>query len=198
MNYLAHAYLSFNKADVLTGNMISDHIKGRAMYNFSGSILIGIKLHRQIDNFTDSHDSIKQIRSFFSPVYGLYSAVFADVVLDHFLANDKSLFTETSLKVFSHDCYKTIEQNRDVLPDGFTRIFPHMKTMDWLANYRNDQGIENAFKGLVHRAKYMNDSSAAFQIFLQNKNKMNEHYEDFFPQVKTFALQSLEELMNSD
>jgi hypothetical protein len=30
MNYLGHAYLSFNHQDILVGNMISDFIKGKA------------------------------------------------------------------------------------------------------------------------------------------------------------------------
>ncbi|MBK7121978.1 MAG: hypothetical protein IPH68_03715 [Chitinophagaceae bacterium] len=29
MNYLAHAYLSFNDPEILLGNMISDYIKGK-------------------------------------------------------------------------------------------------------------------------------------------------------------------------
>jgi acyl carrier protein phosphodiesterase len=29
MNYLAHAVLSFQQPDILTGNMISDFVKGR-------------------------------------------------------------------------------------------------------------------------------------------------------------------------
>jgi acyl carrier protein phosphodiesterase len=29
MNYLAHAFLSFKNEDVLTGNMISDYVKGQ-------------------------------------------------------------------------------------------------------------------------------------------------------------------------
>ena len=29
MNYLGHAFLSFNNADILTGNMIADHVKGK-------------------------------------------------------------------------------------------------------------------------------------------------------------------------
>jgi acyl carrier protein phosphodiesterase len=38
MNYLAHAYLSFNEPEILTGNMISDFVKGKKKFEFSLTI----------------------------------------------------------------------------------------------------------------------------------------------------------------
>ncbi len=37
MNYLAHAYLSFNDPDVLAGNMISDFVKGKKKFDYPGA-----------------------------------------------------------------------------------------------------------------------------------------------------------------
>ena len=88
MNYLAHAYLSFNKPDILAGNMISDYIKGKKQFDYPLPVQKGIKLHRAIDNFTDTHAATQELKSFFRPQYRLYSGAFADVVYDHFLAND--------------------------------------------------------------------------------------------------------------
>ena len=198
MNYLAHAYLSFKKTGILTGNMISDHVKGKLMYEYDPKVLAGIRLHRLIDNFTDQHPSVKHIKTFFSPSYGLYSAVFADVILDYFLANDTNIFTEISLKEFTSDCYSMLDDSSDIFPLGFARIFPHMKSGDWLANYRFDRGIENSFRGLACRAKYMNDSSDAFNIFLNNKAQLHVHYLNFFPELKAYSQQRLKELMGSD
>ena len=53
MNYLAHAYLSFNDQEILTGNMISDFVKGKKKFDYPSRIQAGINLHRLIDNFTD-------------------------------------------------------------------------------------------------------------------------------------------------
>ena len=38
MNYLAHAYLSFNNTYILIGNMISDYIKVKQQYEYSPEI----------------------------------------------------------------------------------------------------------------------------------------------------------------
>lgn len=34
MNYLAHAYFSFGDPAILTGNMISDYVKGKKQFDY--------------------------------------------------------------------------------------------------------------------------------------------------------------------
>jgi len=52
MNYLAHAYLSFNEPELLLGNMVSDYVKGKKQFDFPKRMQAGIRLHRAIDEFT--------------------------------------------------------------------------------------------------------------------------------------------------
>src|SRR3989442_7909269 len=92
MNYLAHAYLSFNQPEILVGNMISDFIKGKKQFDYPVSIQKGIRLHRDIDTFTDAHPATQQLKSFFRPHYRLYAGAFGDIVYDHFLALDPNEF----------------------------------------------------------------------------------------------------------
>src|SRR5579875_437067 len=105
MNFLAHAYLSFNHPTILVGNMISDFVKGSAKFSFSGDIQKGIALHRSIDEFTDNHPVIKNAKEVFRPAYRLYSSPIVDVILDYFLANDETIFTEEALQKFSQSVY---------------------------------------------------------------------------------------------
>ena len=95
MNYLAHAYLSFGEPQILTGNLISDFVKGKKKYDYPPRILGGINLHRLIDDFTDTHPVNKKTATIFKPAYGLYSSAFLDVVYDHFLARELSEEDET-------------------------------------------------------------------------------------------------------
>jgi acyl carrier protein phosphodiesterase len=98
MNYLAHAYLSFEITDITVGNMISDFVKGKQKLDYPIAIQQGIMLHRFIDSFTDSHAVTRQAKSFFKEAYGLYAGPLVDVVYDHFLANDPLRFPETGEK----------------------------------------------------------------------------------------------------
>ena len=135
MNYLAHAYLSFNKPEILAGNMISDYIKGNKQFDYPSAVQKGIRLHRQIDNYTDTHAATKELKSFFRPQYRLYSGAFADVVYDHFLANDTNEFAkENILKEFAATTYQVLEDNFVRLPPSFQIMLPYIKTYDWLYN----------------------------------------------------------------
>jgi acyl carrier protein phosphodiesterase len=96
MNYLAHAYLSFDDEEILTGNIISDFVKGKKKFDYPSRIQAGINLHRIIDNFTDQHEATREAKEFLRPHYRLYSGAFVDVVYDHFLANDKTVFSNST------------------------------------------------------------------------------------------------------
>src|ERR1044072_1885639 len=116
MNYLAHAWLSFHKPEILAGNMISDFVKGKKRFEFSAGIQQGIMLHRSIDTFTDAHAATKTAKQYFKPAVGLYAGAFVDVAYDHFLARDKNEFTEQSLLRFSQEVYAVLNEYYTVLP----------------------------------------------------------------------------------
>src|SRR5688500_8055429 len=117
MNYLAHAWLSFNEPEILVGNMISDFVKEKKKFTYSHAIQKGIALHRAIDQFTDDPIATQAAKLFFKPAYRLYAGAFVDVVYDHFLANDPNEFTFTDdLQKFSSNVYLTLENNFSQLP----------------------------------------------------------------------------------
>ncbi|MFT3702231.1 MAG: ACP phosphodiesterase [Agriterribacter sp.] len=187
MNYLAHAYLSFHHDEVLVGNMISDFVKGNKKNDYSTDIYKGIMLHRAIDNFTDNHPATALAKNFFRPAYRLYSGAFVDIVYDHFLANDKSIFPNDSLLLFSEQTYAVLYNYQQALPQRFDAMLPYMKKNNWLYNCQYRWGIQNSFKGLVHRAAYMNDSREAFEIFEANYDALQQQFHDFFPQLHAFT-----------
>ena len=192
MNYLAHAYLSFKHPNLLVGNMISDFVKGKKKFDYPSGIQKGISLHRAIDDFTDNHVATKEMKQVFKSAYGLYSGAFADVVYDHFLANDNLLFKEETLFDFSQWVYNTLETDISVCPPEFQHMFPYMKLHNWLYNYRLRDGICRSFNGLVRRAKYMDEGDTAFALFEQHYELLQQCYRDFFPEIEKFAKQSLQ------
>ena len=197
MNYLAHACLSFGKPDILLGNMINDFIKGKKQFDYPAAIQKGIRLHRAIDQFTDTHEATRHLKSFFRPQYRLYSGAFADVIYDHYLANDSTEFaSESALKVFTGNTYQVLEANLSMLPLPFQKMFPYMKEQDWLYNYRYTWGIQKSFGGLVRRAAYLQESEIAFELFYRHYNEMRLCYTAFYPDLKKFTALQLELLLN--
>jgi len=191
MNFLAHAYLSFGRAEILTGNLISDFVKGKAQYMYPEQIQNGIRLHRAIDTFTDTHDATKEAMHFFKTPYRLYSGPIIDILYDHFLATDTSIFPGDSLLSFSNGVYSMLEENAAHLPPTFARMFIYMKTENWLWNYRTPQGIARSLHGLVRRATYLTESDTAFQLFQKHYAELKMCYARFIEDVKIVAKQQI-------
>lgn len=193
VNYLAHAYLSFGDPEVLTGNMISDFVKGRKKFDYPPRILAGINLHRSIDEFTDDHPVNKEVQKILKPAYGLYSGAFVDVIYDHFVALEiKSAVYD--FERYTLDVYENIGRFGNILPFTFNNIFPYMKQHNWLFNYQFTWGIEKSIQGLVHRAAYLSDSQTAFQLFTDRYAEFNDAFQLFFPSLKKFAIEKFSDI----
>ena len=198
MNYLAHAFLSFNNRDILSGNIISDFVKGKTQYSYPEGIRKGIRLHRLIDEYTDRHQVIARAKTFFRPQYRLYSGAFIDVVYDHFLALDSAQFEQYGdLKKFSEIAYQQLELNIDLLPFPFQKMFIYMKTQNWLYNYQFKEGIRRSFNGIVSRSLYLKESDIAFEIFNNHYTELNNCYVEFFPGLKQFAFENISKLLGN-
>jgi acyl carrier protein phosphodiesterase len=194
MNYLAHAYLSFNDPEILVGNMLSDFVKGKKQFDFSENIQKGIRLHRSIDDFTDTHPSTKKAKAYLKSAAGLYAGAFVDVVYDQFIACDENEFTNESLLNFSLSVYETLLKYQTIFPEKFAAMFPYMKTQNWLYNYRTHSGIGKSFSGLTHRAKYLNNGILIFESFIYNYTELRRCYYEFFPALKNFAYEQFNKL----
>jgi acyl carrier protein phosphodiesterase len=196
MNYLGHAFLSFGNGDILTGNMIGDHVKGKlALDTFPPGIKKGIQLHRLIDAFADEHPATRRAKLIFREEYGLYSGAIMDTLYDHFLANDPKMFaSEEVLLSFTGSVYTKLAENEQYFPPSFAEYFPYMKQHNWLFNYRNLKGMERALNGLARRAKHMPPVDKAYELFVTGYYQLNQCYYEFIDDVIKFVKIETEKL----
>lgn len=189
MNYLGHAFLSFGDAEILTGNMIGDFVKGMAaVKEYPEGIQKGIMLHRKIDAFTDATPSVQRASVWFRQTYGLYSGAIVDTLFDHYLATDPAYFkSEAELLSFSQDVYKKLEQNKEYFPPKFAARFPSMVEHNWLYNYRTMMGAQRALQGLQRKAKYMKPMDDAYKTFIVSYYEIGQCYYEFIEKIYKFV-----------
>lgn len=189
MNYLGHAFLSFDDNEVLTGNMIGDHVKGlKALELLPEGIKKGILLHRKIDDMADKHPATLRAKLLFREDYGLYAGAIMDTLYDHFLAGDPKYFpSQEALLAFTQKVYADLDQHQQYFPDGFAAYYPYMKEKNWLYNYHHMKGIEQSLHGLARRAKYMPPIEKAYTIFVTNYYQLNQCYFDFIEDMVRFV-----------
>ncbi|UOU99863.1 ACP phosphodiesterase [Chryseobacterium daecheongense] len=182
MNYLAHSFLTFSDGQIV-GQFLEDFIPNKDRFSFPKDIQDGITLHRAIDTFTDSHPAIHEAKKVFSPLVRLYSGAFVDVAMDYFVANDFSLNSLDGWKEHSLKVYRVLHQYEVWLPENLKRMLVKMELDDWLYNYRENQGIQFSMRNVLHKAKYLETDIPVFEAFLQNKNILQQCYNDFFPDL---------------
>jgi len=188
MNYLAHAYLSFDTGDILIGNFIADTLKGRSD-GYNEQIRKGLALHHKIDEFTDNNEHFKKSTDRIDKKFGLYSGVIIDMFYDHFLAANWSKYHDVSLSQFVARVYKTMLASYPILPIRMKRMLPFMVMGNWLEYYKNPHCYRHFFKGLSLRARHAPGlKEASAEIFVHYKefgDDFSKFMDDIIPYVKT-------------
>ncbi|MCE7054864.1 ACP phosphodiesterase [Algoriphagus sp. AGSA1] len=197
MNYLAHAYLSFDQDEVLVGNFIGDFVKGRMMTSFPIGVQDGIKLHREIDTFTDTHPLVRAGQSYLRMKFGHYSTVITDIYFDYFLARNWSKFSRIHLEEFIQHTYSTLRMYKSLFPERFANMFHLMVQDNWLLKYREIEGIRQTFSGMSRRTRFESKMEVAHLSLLEKEKEFQVIFFAFFEDLETFAREKLLEIQKS-
>ena len=187
MNFLAHIYLSFNDKEITIGNFIADSIRGNKFDHLPKRVQKGIKLHRFIDTYTDTHDIPKISSKRLHANYSHYSRVIVDIYYDHFLAKNWSKYSDIPLNVFVDDFYDLLEDNYEILPDGIKRMMPYMIADNWIFNYSKMDGIARVLNGMNRRTENKSKMNFAILDLEQHYDAFEEEFTDFFEELITFS-----------
>ncbi len=195
MNYLAHFLLSNNNDGLIVGNYIADEIRGKDYLKYPEDIMKGVLLHRKIDDFTDRHPTVIKSKDRIREIHKKYTPVIVDVYYDYFLANNWRLYSQEELKPFTQNVYKTLFKNLKHIPSRSKVKLGFMANGDWLYNYKNIEGIEKALTGLSRRTKFENTMDRAHIELYELRNKFDEDFNIFFPELKEFTLDEINKRM---
>ncbi|WP_420146534.1 ACP phosphodiesterase [Spirosoma sp.] len=183
MNILAHAYLSGQNEGLLIGNFIGDFIKGdptSPRHGLSPGEQAGVRLHRAIDTFTDSHADVAAVRDILHPRCHKYAGAAVDIFFDHFLAANFQALTSESLTTFVPDFYQTIQDNVLRLPSSAMRMADYMIRQDWLTGYQYLEGIDRSLKGVSRRTVYPSGLDTAIEDLEQYYEQIYSHFTYFW------------------
>ncbi len=188
MNFLAHLYLSGDDEEIIIGNFIADHVKGRAIEKYSAGIQAGIHLHRGIDAFTDSHPVFLMSKNRLLPVYRKYSGVITDMFYDHFLSANWDEHSTESLESFTQRMYKLIMKRFMILPAKTRYMLPFMAKDNWLKGYGTFEGLERALRGMDRRTPFESGMGDAVRELRNDYDLYREEFNAFFPEIVRFSM----------
>ncbi|CCG99981.1 hypothetical protein FAES_1972 [Fibrella aestuarina BUZ 2] len=186
MNLLAHAWLSDRNDAWLIGNFIGDFIKGDPAHPRHGLLpaeVNGVRIHRAIDSFTDTHPDVAAVRELLHPRCHKYAGVAVDVFFDHFLATQFREVTGDDLTEFTTWFYHSLRTHADRLPTGAARMAHYLMEQDWVRSYQTTQGIDRALSGLARRTQYPSGLDTAVEDLIAHYDQINTHFHRFWPQL---------------
>ncbi len=188
MNFLAHLYLSGDDAEIMVGNFIGDFVRGRNVHEqFNQNIALGIELHREIDEFTDSHLVVLESKKRLRPKYRHYAPVIVDVFYDHFLAIHWPTLHLQSLPDFATYAYSQLEKHEAILPERVLQMMPYMIRGNWLVNYGKTEGIHRALSGMSRRTPYDSKMDEAVHDLEKYFKEFESEFLLFFPELKQMS-----------
>ena len=189
MNFLAHVALSGEREGVLMGNYVGDFIKGQLRplrtQAWSADFLLGVKLHRYIDHFTDTNPGVLKGKRFLAKKHPKVAGVALDIYFDYFLANHFSEFYEEYLPQFINHTYAIITKNKNLIPTAMLPMAEAMIRHDWLVNYKEMPGIKRSFDGLSRRFAFMTAIEGAEIELQQNESVYETAFLEFYPKLKS-------------
>ncbi len=188
MNYLAHCYFSSGSQNSLYGNLLGDFVKGSSHGYLDQEILDGIKLHRAIDKFTDSHPVVIQSKNRISKERKRFSGIMIDVFYDHFLAMHWDNFSSTDFNTQTKEWYKKLNAETDIkLPERMKTTVHMMRNKDLFSMYKTFDGISIAINGISRRIRFDNELAGGGKELEKNYSSLENDFHQFFPQLVQYV-----------
>lgn len=194
MNFLAHLYLSKSNTEIMIGNFIADSIRGNHFTHYSKDIQKGIRLHREIDTFTDAHEIVRKSKRRLDKRYGLYAGIIIDIFYDHFLAKNWDDYSAIPLDVYVDSVYNLLNSKFDNLPEKTQHLLPFMIEYNWLYNYQFMEGMQRVLNGMNRRTKNKSQMHLATQDLQEHYQEFESDFKAFFQDLEEFSTKKLAEI----
>lgn len=184
MNFLAHIYLSGENELIKIGNFVADSVRGKQYLDYPIDIQKGIKLHREIDTYTDQHPIWRQTKKPLVPRYNHYAAVLVDMYYDHFLAQQWDTYCNIPLEVYAATFYESLERNYAVLPPKVQQFLPILLKENWLMLYQDIEGLKYILTKMDSRTKGISKMSYGTEELLLHYDKFSLDFQVFFEELQ--------------
>lgn len=189
MNYLAHLHLGGPAPHQLLGSLYGDFVKGPLDGRWPQGIEAGIRLHRRIDLFTDTHPLVRDARALFPAARRRVSGILLDLFFDHCLARDWADYAEVPLPAFTGQVYRVLA-DQAALPGALARIAPRMAEQDWLGSYRDFDTLAAVVGGMSRRLSRPELLAGSFDELAERYQPLSDHFRRFYPELQRFAAQA--------
>lgn len=188
MNHLAHALLADpGGAEFALGSALGDFTHGHPDPAWPAARQAGLRFHRAIDGFTDTHPEVSAARNGFDPPLRRYAGILLDVWFDHLLVRNWDAWCDEPLPDFSRRWLDLLDSREQELPVAFRRFLAWMHAHGLPIGYGDDATIDVVLHGLAARLSRPSPIATALPDLMARTGPLRRHFEAFFPELVRYA-----------
>jgi acyl carrier protein phosphodiesterase len=195
LNYIAHIHIANHTQTSLLGNFLGDFVKGQAFQVLPQELAIGVRLHRKVDQFTDNHVLIKNLRETFPRHLRRIAGIVIDIIFDYVLLQQWDELTLISKEHVLDSFYQQLSDFDEIDSPHFNRLMQSLLADRWLIEYLEPLTCLRALQSIERR---LNNkiifAESAFTFFQVNQVKFETTFTAFYPELLVHALHCSKQL----
>lgn len=192
MNYLAHLLLADDSDASRIGNLLGDFTRGPISdleKQFPAEVIRGIKMHRAVDRFTDSHPIFRKARTLLAPERRRFAGIIIDIFYDHFLCVHWKDYSQVPLPKFIESVYQALDAHPEWRAGRLAKAFPMMRDEDWLTRYATIEGVDDILQRVSRRSPRITKIAESIHDLHENYTAFETHFKRFMPDLLDFVHQ---------
>ena len=192
MNFLAHLHLAAPTPDAIIGNAIADLIRGPDLSLLPAAIQAGVRTHRKIDAFTDSHPMVNRSIARISGKWGWFSGIIIDIYYDYVLATEWAAYSAEPYRDFAERMYDVLEGAKPHVNAEGQQFLAKFRETDRLGQYATTAGIADTLERVSRRIAQRIPKRAmpleeAMPELTALYAEMRDDFRAFYPELQRYA-----------
>ncbi|MCO6486026.1 MAG: DUF479 domain-containing protein [Saprospiraceae bacterium] len=165
------------------GNYLADFLRPAEWADLPESVMDGVRFHREIDRYTDSHPAVRESKRRIRSASGKYASVVIDVFYDFLLTAEWSHFVAITLEDFEVAVYQMLGDHLHLAPESHRQRLRTMIEHRWLGGYRSRADLGRVFHRMAHRVSRPEFFEPAIEALHEQKDAYRMDFRRFFPEL---------------
>ncbi len=183
LNFFAHLVLAEPTVESRVGNLLGDFARGVDQQSLSAEVLQGLINHRRVDQFTDQHSQVLQMKRSFTAQRRRFAGIALDVLFDHFLIKHWQLLSEQPKRQVIDDLYRDLLAGQSVMPERMQQVTQKMVEGDWFRAYETLDGVAYALDRVAGRIRFSNNFGGVGEELALHYPQFEIGFKQFLPDL---------------
>ncbi|MGD2172567.1 MAG: ACP phosphodiesterase [Gammaproteobacteria bacterium] len=185
MNHFAHLVLARPTLESTVGNLLGDFARGVDPDSLPRAVHDGLRNHRAVDRFTDSHPRVQEMKRVFSRRRRRFAGIALDIYFDHLLINHWNRFDARDLEPLIEVFYRRLIDGRGLMPgEQMRRVTRRMVEYDWFGSYRDVDAVAESLDRVAGRIRFENRFAGAIEELQRHHELICEGFFEFYPELR--------------